>query len=99
MWKDPIVEEIRKIRLKIEAECDNDFDKIFAQAIEDQEKFANRLVSKPASNSEMSDTTPKLGEKSESKQSDEVPVSVDNVREPTIHPQVAEQPPQLNFVR
>jgi len=37
MWKDHIVEEIRKIRLKIEAECDNNFDKIFAQAIEDHE--------------------------------------------------------------
>ncbi len=59
MWKDPIVEEIRKIRLNIEAECDNDFNKIFAQAIEAQETLANRLVSKPTSNSQMSDTTPK----------------------------------------
>ena len=47
MWKDPIVEEIRSIRLNIEAECDNDFNKIFAQAIEAQEKLANRLASKP----------------------------------------------------
>lgn len=49
MWKDPIVEEIRDIRLNIEAECDHDFDKIFARAIEVQEKLAHRLVSKPAS--------------------------------------------------
>ncbi len=49
MWKDPIVEEIRAIRLEIEAECDHNFDKIFARAIETQKKLANRLVSKPAS--------------------------------------------------
>ena len=40
MWKDSIVEEIRRIRLNIEAKCDNDFDKIFAQAIAVQEKLA-----------------------------------------------------------
>ncbi len=49
MWKDPIVEEIRAIRLEIEAECDHNFDKIFARAIETQKKLANRLVSKPTS--------------------------------------------------
>ncbi len=47
MWKDPIVEEVRKERLKIEAECGNDFDKIFEQAMKMQKKFATRLVSKP----------------------------------------------------
>ena len=91
MWKDPIVEEIRQIRFSIEAECDNDFDKIFAQAIEAQEKLANRLVSKPADKSRMSNTTSKLGEKSKSKQSDKVLVSVYDVREPAFHPQVVEQ--------
>ncbi len=90
MWKDHIVEEIRRIRSNIEAECDDDFDKIFAQAIEAQRKLSNRLVSKPAYNSQMSDTTPKLDEKLKSKQSDEVPVSVDNVQESTIHQQVVE---------
>ena len=49
MWKDPIVEEIRTIRLEIEAECDHNFGKIFARAIETQKKLNNRLVSKPAS--------------------------------------------------
>ncbi|MBM3241317.1 hypothetical protein FJZ31_33970 [Candidatus Poribacteria bacterium] len=83
MWKDPIVEEIHKIRLNIETECDNDFDRIFAQAIEAQGKLVNRLVPKPASNSQMG--AQKLGEKSKSKPSDEVPVSVDNVQESTIH--------------
>ncbi len=52
MWKDPIVEEIRAIRLEIEAECDHNFGKIFAQAIETQKKLNNRLVSKPASQSQ-----------------------------------------------
>ena len=90
MWKDPIVEEIRRIRLNIETECDNDFDKIFAQAIEAQEKLANRLVCKPTSNSQMNDTPSKLDEQSKSERSDGVLVSEGNVRESTIHPQVAE---------
>ncbi len=51
MWKDPIVEEIRTIRLEIEAECDHNFGKIFARAIEAQKKLGNRLVSKPSSQS------------------------------------------------
>lgn len=49
MWKDPIVEEVRKHRLKIESDCGNDFDKIFEQAMRIQEKFATRLISKPVS--------------------------------------------------
>jgi len=47
MWKDPIVEEVRKQRLAIEAECGNDFEQIFEQAIEIQKKIPARLVSKP----------------------------------------------------
>jgi len=47
MWEDPIVKEIRQIRLKIESDCGNDFDKLFEQAIQFQKKFVNRLVSKP----------------------------------------------------
>jgi len=47
MWEDPIVEKIREIRQKIESDCENDFDKLFEQAIQFQKKFANRLVSKP----------------------------------------------------
>lgn len=47
MWKDPILEEIREIRQKIEFDCENDFDKLFEQAIQFQKKFANRLVSRP----------------------------------------------------
>jgi hypothetical protein len=48
MWKDPIVEEVRKQRLRIEADCGNDFDKIFEQAMKTQKKFKSRLISKPA---------------------------------------------------
>jgi len=47
MWKDPIVDKVRKQRLKIEADCDNDFGKIFEQAMVIQEKIADRLISKP----------------------------------------------------
>lgn len=57
MWQDPIVEEIRKQRLKLEADCENDFDKIFEQAIETQRKFEHRLVSKPSSESRLKQTT------------------------------------------
>jgi hypothetical protein len=60
MWKDPIVEEIRNIRLKIESDCNNDFDKIFAQAIEFQKKFVNRLVSKKIIESESILATPQI---------------------------------------
>ena len=88
MWKDPIVEEIRQIRSSIETESDNDFDKIFAQAIEAQEKLANRLVSKPAYNSQMG--TQKLDEKPKSKQDNENRVSVGGVQESTVPPQVAD---------
>ena len=47
MWQDPIVEEIREIRRNIEGECDNNFDKLFAQAIEapkevDQQAYFQR---------------------------------------------------------
>ncbi len=48
MWQDPIIEEIRKIRLKIEADCGNDFNQIFVQAMKLQEKMANRLIVKPS---------------------------------------------------
>ena len=48
MWKDPIVEEVRKQRLKIEVDCGNDFDKIFEQAMKIQKKIITRVISKPA---------------------------------------------------
>jgi hypothetical protein len=51
MWRDPIIEEIRKIRLPIESDCENDFDKIFAKAIQVQVNFTDRLVSRPSNES------------------------------------------------
>ena len=49
MWKDPIVEEVRKIRHEIEAENDDDFERIFSSAIEIQKQFKNREISRPKS--------------------------------------------------
>ncbi|NIU28932.1 hypothetical protein GWN75_31460 [candidate division KSB1 bacterium] len=48
MWKGPIVEEVRKHHLEIEAKCEHDFDKLFEKAIQTQTKLAKRLISKPA---------------------------------------------------
>jgi len=42
MWKDPIVEEIRRIRLEIEAECHNDFKEMLKQATQAQKEFSQR---------------------------------------------------------
>ncbi|MGH9897900.1 MAG: hypothetical protein ACRD4L_03490 [Pyrinomonadaceae bacterium] len=47
MWKDPIVADVRRVRLEIEEECEGDFDKIYARAIEIQKKFVGRLISDP----------------------------------------------------
>jgi len=47
MWKDPIVEEVRKIRQEIEAESDNDIEKIFSSAMEIQKQYKDKLVSRP----------------------------------------------------
>ncbi len=44
MWKDPIVEEVRKERLKIEQECGNSFKEISARALEMQEAVKDRLA-------------------------------------------------------
>ena len=48
MKSDPIVSEIRKQRKKIEESCNNDFNLIFQQAVEIQNKYQDRLVSKPS---------------------------------------------------
>ena len=48
MWQDPIVKEVRQIRQEIEAECDGDFEKIFALAKDVQNKFKSKLVSRPS---------------------------------------------------
>jgi len=47
MWKDPIVEEVRKIRHEIEEENEDDFGRILSSAIEIQRRYQNRVVSRP----------------------------------------------------
>lgn len=42
---DYIIEEIRKIRREIEAECDNDMHKYILHLLEVQKKLTGRLVS------------------------------------------------------
>ncbi len=46
MWKDPIVEEVRKERLKIERECGESFEGISAMALKVQETVKERLADK-----------------------------------------------------
>ena len=47
MWQDPIVAEVRRARLEIEKECDEDFAQIYARALEVQKKATAKLVSRP----------------------------------------------------
>ena len=42
MWKDPIVADVRRARLEIEKECEEDFALIYARAVEVQKKIRNR---------------------------------------------------------
>lgn len=44
--KDPIVDEIHKIREQIAKECNNDLKQIFKRIREDEKQHANRLVNK-----------------------------------------------------
>ena len=45
MWEDPIVQEVRKVRLEIEQECGGDFRKIYERALEIQKKVAEKRIS------------------------------------------------------
>jgi len=45
MWQDPIVDEVRRARLEIEKECEDDFARIYERALAVQKKVADRLVS------------------------------------------------------
>ena len=49
MWKDPIVEEVHQIRLQLEAECDNDIEKICARILEAQKSHPHDLIAQPLS--------------------------------------------------
>ena len=44
MLPDPIIEEVRKLRHKIESECEDDPQKFFEHIQQVQEKHRNRLV-------------------------------------------------------
>jgi hypothetical protein len=44
MLRDPIIEEIRHIRHKIEEECENDPQKYYEHIEKEQEKYRDRLV-------------------------------------------------------
>jgi len=47
MRNDPIVDEVRRARLEIEKECEGDFARIYARALEVQKNAGPRLVSRP----------------------------------------------------
>jgi hypothetical protein len=49
MWKDPIVDEVRRARLEIEKEYEDDFALIYARALEVQKNGGAKLVSRPSS--------------------------------------------------
>ena len=49
MWQDPIVDEVRRARLEIEKECEEDFALIYARALEVQKNAGTKLVSRPGS--------------------------------------------------
>ena len=47
MWEDPIVAEVRRARLEIEKECEEDFAQIYARALEVQKNACAKLVYRP----------------------------------------------------
>jgi len=52
MWEDPIVAEVRQVRMELEEECGNDFDTIYARAVEVQKGLVHRLIATPIGFSE-----------------------------------------------
>ena len=60
MWEDPIVAEVRQTRMALEEECGNDFDTIYAHAVEVQKGLAHRLISTPIRFSEENGTNAEL---------------------------------------
>jgi PIN domain nuclease of toxin-antitoxin system len=60
MWNDPIVDEVRRVRLEIEKECEEDFALIYARALEVQKDAATKLVSRPGANKIMPNAQPPI---------------------------------------
>ena len=48
MWEDPIVNETRRIRREIEAECGNDFEELARRAVQVQQQYPDKVVSQPS---------------------------------------------------
>jgi hypothetical protein len=46
MWTDPIVDDVRRARLEIEKECEDDFALIYARAVKVQKNAGAKLVSR-----------------------------------------------------
>ena len=46
MLRDPIIEEVREVRHKIETDCEDDPQKYFEHIQQLQEQYRNRLVSR-----------------------------------------------------
>lgn len=47
MWLDPIVAEVRRARMEVEKECEEDFALIYARANEVQRIATAKVVSRP----------------------------------------------------
>jgi len=58
MWIDPVVEEVRKIRLEIEAECHNNFDELFAQAVQASKMLHNQNQANSLKSNHVSNENP-----------------------------------------
>jgi hypothetical protein len=52
MWEDPIVKDVRNARREIEAECGDDFDQIYARAVEIQRRYKEKTVTNPPRSTE-----------------------------------------------
>jgi hypothetical protein len=60
MWKDPIVDEVRRARLEIEKECEEDFAQIYERALAVQKKVTAKLVSNPVEKTQEDRATVKV---------------------------------------
>ncbi len=46
MWDDPIIQEVRKVRLEIEKECHGSSTEILQRAMTLQQQFSERLITR-----------------------------------------------------
>ena len=57
MYRDPIVEEVRKVRREIEAECQHDEVRFYEHLLQVQAKHSDRLVRRRPNPSHKADKT------------------------------------------